>query len=130
MRAFELNQLAIDPDDVPADTNVPFVKRDVRPMERSGVVIRFPLRTSHAALIKLVDGSGQPMALGSIVTLRTTGAAVPVGHDGEAFIENLDADNFIHVEQIDRTRCSARFRYRHATGEIPVIGPVRCEVEL
>ena len=128
LRAFELNQLAIDPDDVPADTNVPFVRRTVRPMERSGVVIRFPLRTSHAGLLKLIDEAGRPLALGSVVMAQLDREAVPVGYDGEAFVENLAADNAILVELVDGRRCKARFAYRSQAGEIPVIGPVRCEM--
>ena len=94
--------------------------------DRSGVVVRFPVRISHGALLRLVDEAGRPLPVGSVATLATTRAAVPVGYDGEAYVEDLDRSNKVTVEQPNGRRCAASFDYLPAPGEIPTIGPLAC----
>jgi outer membrane usher protein len=128
LRSFEINHLSIDPLDVPVDTTVPFATRDVRPQDRSGVIVRFPLKTSHGALLRLTDEAGKPIPVGSIATLQSSGVAVPVGYDGEAYLVDLQAHNKVNVEKPDGRRCAASFDYRNTPGEIPTIGPLPCQV--
>jgi outer membrane usher protein len=126
MRAFDVNQLGIEPTDVPADATLSNDKRVVRPQDRSGVVIRFPIQFSHAALLQLVDAAGLPLPLGSSVTLRATGAVVPVGYDGNAYVEGLSPRNELAVELPNGHHCTASFDYKPVSGDIPSIGPLRC----
>ena len=127
MRAFDLNHIAIDPADIPPDATITITTREVRPQDRSGVVVRFPIKISHGAILRLVDANGVAVPLGSIATLRATGVAVPVGYDGEAYVEDLNAHNKVEVEGPDGRRCSVAFDYQPVPGEIPAIGPLHCE---
>ena len=126
MRAFDLNQIAIEPTDIPPEATINVAKRELRPQDRSGVVVRFPIKFSHAALLRLVDEAGSPLPLGSTATLRATGAIVPVGYDGDAYVEDLSPHNELTVERPDRRRCTAAFDYKPLPGDIPSIGPLRC----
>jgi outer membrane usher protein len=126
MRSFDLNHIAIEPTDIPPEATIDNDKREMRPQDRSGVVVRFPIRFSHAALLKLIDEAGLPLPLGSTATLRATGAVVPVGYDGDAYVENLSPYNEVIVEQPDGRRCKVAFDYRSLPGDIPSIGPLRC----
>ena len=101
LRSYDINHLAIEPNDVPLDTAVPVASREVRPQDRSGVLVEFPLRASRGALLRLMDNSGKPIPLGSTATAQPGGTTAPVGYDGETFIENLD-------EIRDRGRASQR----------------------
>jgi outer membrane usher protein len=78
---------------------VPFASREVRPQDRSGVIVRFPLKTSRGALLRLTDDTGQPLPVGSAATLRSTSVASPVGHGGEAYLVDLQAQNQVDVEK-------------------------------
>jgi outer membrane usher protein len=69
----------------------------------------------------------QPIALGSTATLRSSGAVIPVGYDGEAYADDLLPANAATIEQPDGRRCSVTFPYRPVSGEIPVIGPLVCK---
>jgi outer membrane usher protein len=129
LRSFEINHLEIDPLDVPADASIAYATRDVRPQDRSGVVVDFPIRTSHGALLRLVDESGTPLPVGGAATLAATGAKVPVGYDGEAYVVDLQAHNELTVEQKDGKRCTAAFDYHPMAGDIPTIGPLTCREE-
>jgi outer membrane usher protein len=127
MRAFDVNHIGIEARDIPADAALALDSRIVRPQDRSGVVIRFPIRFSHGALLRLVDDAGAPIHLGSTATLEVTGAIVPVGYDGEAYLEDLGAHNRITVELVNGKHCTARFDYNPVPGDIPTIGPISCQ---
>jgi outer membrane usher protein len=126
MRAFDLNHISIDPTDVPADVSLSSDKLTLRPQDRSGVVIKFPIHISHSALLKLVDQAGAFVPQGSVATLRATTVVVPVGYDGEAYLEDLSPHNELSVEYPDGKRCAVVFDYLPLRGDIPSIGPLQC----
>jgi outer membrane usher protein len=127
LRSFDLNHIAIEPTDIPVDATVPYTTRDVRPQDRSGVVVRFPVQMSRGALLRLVDDAGLPLPVGSAATLTATGAAVPVGYGGEAFVEDLKPrNNQLTVQDPGGRRCVVVFNYQAVPGEIPTIGPLAC----
>ncbi len=126
MRAFDLNQISIAPTDIPPDVTIDVASRQVRPQDRSGVVLKFPIKFSHGALLRLVDETGSAVPLGSTATLRATGVVVPVGYDGDAYVEDLSLHNQLAIEFPDGRRCAVAFDYSPVTGEIPSIGPLRC----
>jgi outer membrane usher protein len=126
MRSFDLNNITIEPTDIPPDVTINNASYSMRPQDRSGVVVRFPIKFSHGALLRLVDESGAPLPLGSAATLKATGAVAPIGYDGEAYMEGLSPQNELSVERADGQHCRATFNYRPVPGEIPSIGPLRC----
>ena len=126
LRSFEINQLSIEPLDAPITADVPLTRREVRPQDRSGVIVRLPVINKRSALLKLVDVSGKAIRVGSAATLSSTGVAVPVGYDGEAFLVDLQSRNEVVVEQPDGRRCVATFDYQATAYQIPVLGPLQC----
>lgn len=126
MRSFDLNHVAIDPADIPAEASISNVKREFRPQDRSGVVVKFPIKFSHGALLRLVDEAGVAVPLGSTATLWATGTVVPVGYDGDAYVEELHPHNELTIERPDGQRCTVVFDYKSVAGDIPSIGPLRC----
>ena len=126
LRSFDANRLSIDPLDAPLDARVETVEKVVRPFDRSGVVVRFPLAPSHGALVRLVDGAGTAGRLGTMVPLSSTGAIAPVGYDGAAYLEDLRDANVLLVERPDASRCVIRFAFRPTRDEVPNIGPLSC----
>jgi len=127
LQAFTINHLAIEPLDVPIDVTLDHDVRDVRPQDRTGVIVRFPTSVSRAALLRLVDGGGVAIPAGSTATLRGTGTVAPVGYDGETYLLDLEPTNIVDIVQPDGTGCSAGFDYVRVPGQIPVIGPLTCE---
>ncbi len=127
MLSFQLNHIAVDPTDIPADATLNNDKRAFRPRDLSGVVLKFPIKFSHAALLQLVNEAGVPLPLGSSATLKATSAVFPVGYDGDAYVEDLSLHNELSVERPDGQRCTVAFDYKPLPGEIPSIGPLRCQ---
>jgi len=127
LRSFDINHLAIESANIPADTTVTTLTREVRPPNRAGIVVKFPLRKSQSALLQLVDEKGTPVPLGSTAKLRATSSIVPVGYDGNAYLEGLDTHNEIEVERPNGQRCRVSFDYHAVPGDIPKIGPLLCQ---
>ncbi|HUD12935.1 MAG TPA: fimbria/pilus outer membrane usher protein [Terracidiphilus sp.] len=128
MRSFDLNHIAISATDIPSDVTIDDATVELRPQDRSGVVVKFPVKISHAALLRLVDEAGVPMSIGSAATLQATGVTVAVGYDGDAYVEDLSPHNELSVEGINGRRCTVAFDYKPVAGDIPSIGPLRCLV--
>jgi outer membrane usher protein len=126
MRAFDVNHIAIEATDIPADVTVNDTARVVRPQDRSGVVVKFPITVSHGALVRLTDETGEPIPLGSVARLKGVEAAAPVGYEGEAYMEGLAPHNKLTVTLPDGRTCTVAFDYKPVHGEIPTIGPLRC----
>ncbi len=126
LRSYEANRVSIDPTDVPADAEVPATETIVRPQDRSAVVVTFPIRRSHAALVVLVTPAGQALALGSKVIVQESNETGVVGHDGETFLRNLAEHNRLAVTEPAVTLCSAVFDYKGVSGDLPRIGPLIC----
>lgn len=128
LQSFQVNHLAIDPSDVPIDATLSTTTMEVRPEDRSGVVVHFPIKYSHGALLKLVDAQGKPLPLGSAATLQPNGTAVPVGYGGEAYVLDLGAANTVSVQLPNGRTCEVHFPYHPVHDSIPTIGPLRCLV--
>jgi outer membrane usher protein len=126
MLSFQLNHIRIEPTDIPADASLITDAREMRPQDRSGVVVKFPIKFNHAALLQMVDEAGVPLPMGSVATLRATGAIVPVGYDGDAYVEDLSPHNELTVERPNGQRCTVAFDYKPLPDDIPSIGPLRC----
>ena len=60
---------------------------------------------------------------------RSRKASVPVGYDGEAYVQDLRHHNELAVEPPDGSRCTVAFDYMPAPGDIPTIGPLTCRPE-
>ena len=131
LRSFERNHIAINPTDVAMDTSIAFTSRDVRPQDHAGIVVTFPTKLSHGALIKLVDKAGHAVPVGAVATLAKTATAFPVGYAGEAYVEDLaEGDNPLIVEGANGHRCTLNLVYHAVAGDIPVIGPLTCDADL
>jgi len=105
---------------------VTVTRKKVRPQDRSGVVVKFPVKIDAGALLRLVDGSGKPLPVGSTATLKSSGAAVPVGYDGEAYVVDLQNRNQVLVERPDGDKCLVSFDFKSAPNQIPTLGPLTC----
>ncbi len=127
MRSFELNNIRIEPTDIPPDATLVTDKREIRPQDRSGVVVKFPIKFNHAALLQMVDEAGVPLPMGSVATLRSTGAVFPIGYDGDAYVEDLSPHNELTVVRPNGQRCTVDFDYMSLPDDIPSIGPLRCQ---
>ncbi|UAJ10465.1 fimbria/pilus outer membrane usher protein [Glacieibacterium megasporae] len=124
LRAYESNQIAIDPLSLADDALPAAYAISVRPADRIGVIARFDAHHVRAARVRLVDALGVPVAPGSRATLNASGLSVPIGYDGEAYLTGLADDNRVTVAFFDGKSCTAVF----TSGQSPptIVGPLVC----
>jgi outer membrane usher protein len=124
--SYQNNRLAVDTVNLPPDISVGQTSILVRPPDRSGVIVDFHIKKVRAALVKLTDGRGQPIPLGSVA--KVEGAEdQPVGYDGEAYVTGLQPTNKMEVVLPQGTTCVVQFDYKPEIGDIPIIGPIVCK---
>jgi outer membrane usher protein len=127
MRSFDLNHISIEPSDIPPDVKLGYAARTMRPQDRSGVIVKFPIKVSNSALLRIVGEDGKPIPLGSTAALRASGTVAPVGYDGNAYLEGLGSHNEVTIERENGSLCTLSFEYDPRPGEIPTIGPLTCK---
>jgi outer membrane usher protein len=125
LNAYQDNRLAIDPLDLPADDRVQRVETVVAPADRSGVVVRFPVKRVRAASAVLVDANGTPLPVGSSVD-SGDGPPSYVGYDGMVYLDNLGGSTSLRVTLPDGSVCDTSFTYPASARNLPELGPLTC----
>jgi outer membrane usher protein len=126
LNAYQNNQLAIDPMQLPANVRLTSTKLMATPSDRSGTLVRFGITPIRAASILLADSAGQPLPLGSLVRVNgQAGEPSLVGFDGVVYLDTLEPHNVLAVDT-PAGACRVSFDYRKDGEGIPEIGPLRC----
>ncbi len=123
--AYRRNRVSIDPLQLPADVQMDNHQALVVPAERAGVRVDFGLRRVRAALLTLIDSTGQPLPLGSRI-LRDGNRLGVVGHDGQAYVEALRVQNRLVVQLADGSGCIVEFGLPETADAFPTMGPLVC----
>lgn len=125
LRSYQANRVSIDPLSLPATASVTVTAMDAVPMRRSGVVLSFGGGVDRSALIVLRDTAGAFVPVGASVRIGR-GEAVPVGYDGEVWIDGLKPENDLVATMASGT-CRARFPFAPDPDQQQVvIDPVVC----
>lgn len=126
LNAYEDNLIGIDVLALPADIRVGDIEAVVTPSDRAGTTVAFELARVRAATVILVDAAGEPLPVGSTVTVRgAESSRAMVGFDGETYLEALEDRNVLDVKTAG-TDCVALFDYPRTGDVLPRIGPITC----
>lgn len=118
------NQISIDARDVPLDAEVGSVREVAVPLDRSGVLVKFPVARAEHALVVLHTATGAPVPAGAVVTLNGDETFL-VGYDGQAYLKRLAARNALQVNW-GAGQCRVEFEFRAVAGAQQQIGPLHC----
>ncbi len=129
LNAWQRNQIAIDPMQLPADMRIDHVKTIATPSDRAGTLVQFGITPVRAASVVLVNASGKPVPVGSRVRItgQPDGNAI-VGFDGAVYLDTLQTHNTLDVETPTGT-CHVSFDYHKQGDSIPEIGPLTCRAQ-
>jgi outer membrane usher protein len=125
LRGFENNRISVEAADLPLDAQVDDLQLTVAPGTGSGVSVRFPVKRSIAATLRLVTADGTPVPAGSFVRIGGEKREFPVGFDGKLFLAGLAEHSTIEAQWNDR-RCSADIVIARDAEAVPELGTVSC----
>lgn len=122
------NSIALDPVNLPVDSNLAETHRKVVVARQSGVVLDFGDQAGGgAAIVGFVDTTGAPISLGSSVAVMGADSEEnTVGYDGQAFLRNLKRNNEVEINLPDGKSCRASFSFKPQTNEQAFIEGVVC----
>lgn len=127
LNAWQDNRIGIDPLDLPADARIQRVDAVVAPSDRSGVLVRFPVKYVRAATILLVDAAGKPLKVGGTVDTGDGGEPAVIGFDGMVYLDRLQAGNTtLRIQPAEGSACSVTFTYPDKATDLPQLGPFTC----
>lgn len=127
LRGWQRNRVAIDPDGLGANFEVPAIERLVTPANASGIRVRFALEQIRTAIVLLHDADRVPVAAGTRVRRNDGGEAI-VGFDGELWL-----DDYVEGERLSWARadagCVVTSPPLPASQVMPRLGPLDCVPE-
>jgi len=122
---YQKNRLTIDPGELPFDVEIKGVKEMATPYARSGLLVEFPVRRSHNALVVLHRPNGTPVPGGARVTASPSGLTFIVARRGQVYLTDLESENRIAVQWPDG-HCDLSIRLPADGQAEPRIGPLIC----
>ena len=124
---YRQNSIRLDPNELPISAELDTIEMVTVPPARSGVLVKFPVRSGRGALIAIVLDDGQAAPAGAQIELEGDTKEFFVARRGEAFITGLQAKNTLRLKWNGQA-CSMSVELpAEAKGdEIARVGPVTC----
>jgi outer membrane usher protein len=124
--SYQINSIRLDPSELPISAELDSIEQIVTPPARSGVLVKFPVRTGRGALIKFELDDGEPVPPGAELELVGDTHEFFVARRGEAFVTGLQAKNVVRLKWADKT-CSVDVDLPPGSpDEIARVGPLKC----
>lgn len=120
------NSVRIDDQGVPLDLDINLTEKQIVPMPRTGVFVRFAAEKAKGALLVLTTEDGKPVPLGAEVTASSSSQTAIVAMHGEVFVQDMELPGYVLVHWQDH-QCRAEVPVA-AHGEVlPRLGPLVCK---
>jgi outer membrane usher protein len=117
LRSYDINNITLDPSNLPVDARIDHTKQTVRPTERAGAVVNFKVETEgQVALVTLKTESGDFIETGSTGTIDGKREFI-VGYDGQAYLDNIGETHRLSITQPTRGKCEAEITVSTAGAE-------------
>lgn len=95
LQPYRANSIRLDPNELPISAEIDSIELTAVPASRSGVKVKFPVRSGRGALIKIELQDGQPAPAGATVAIRGDDKEFYVARRGEAFVTGLPESSVV-----------------------------------
>lgn len=125
LRSYQNNKILVDPTNLPIDATMVSTQEVISPADRAGIMVRFArVDDTKSALVTFKRPNGSFVPPGAVG--RAGQSEFTVGHDGLAFVRDLQDANTVSIEFIDG-QCAASFAFRRSPGQQVRINDVICQ---
>jgi outer membrane usher protein len=126
LAAYQTNTIRLNANDLPMSAELDNIETTAVPAWRSGVSVKFPVRSGHGALVKVVMADGEPVPTGAIAELIGDGKEFFVARRGEVFLTGLQQRNTVNLKWQSHA-CSVAFDLPDIPADqILRLGPMTC----
>ena len=129
LRPYQKNTVRIEQADLPFDAKIDAVQLDAVPYLRSGLLLKFPVKRSHGALLTIVLENGEPLPAGAQVQIIGDNVeqneVFPTGLRGEVYLTGLAASNQLRVTLLEQS-CEFMLPFPESTDPLPHLGTYIC----
>ncbi len=126
LNSYQPNEIRVEADDLPADARVGKERDIVVPPYRSGVIVAPDVRRVAAAIVRVRDAGGAPVAAGAAVKVEPDAQATNVAQRGEFYVTGTPGRKRAVIESHGRT-CSIDFTLAAARERaFQTLGPFKC----
>jgi len=123
LRAYEVNEVSLDPTELPMDAVLSNPAIKVTPAYRSGALVRFPVTRGDAVVMQLLQPGGQPVPAGAVVSVG--GTEFPVALSGRVQVNGVTGSARA-VASWRNGRCSFEITRPAGNDPLPDLGEVPC----
>ena len=129
LRPYQKNSVRIEQADLPFDVQIDAEQLDVVPYFRSGLIVKFPVKSSRGALLSVVLENGEPLPAGAQVQIigDKTGEneVFPSGMRGEVYLTGLTTSNQLRAIWGQQS-CEFALPFPETTELLPHLGTYVC----
>jgi outer membrane usher protein len=126
---YQNNSVRINPTELPINAELDSIEQVVVPAARSGVIVKFPVRSGRGALITVKLENGDEAPAGATVQMPGDKEEFYVGRRGEVYITGLQDKDTLHMK-LDDTTCTFDISLPPANpDDISRVGPVTCKTD-
>lgn len=121
---YQKNPLRVELEDLPLDAQVNVAEVNPIPYYLSGLAVKFPIKNSSSASMKLLLPSGEPVPVGAVVKMNQE--KFPIGYEGQLYLTDLQENNELEVTIKNKTYiCS--IPYKKSKEILPDLGEIKCQ---
>jgi len=126
LQPYRSNSVRLDPNELPISAELDTIELAAVPAYRSGVKVKFPVRSGRGALIKIELQDGRPAPAGGVITIKGDTKEFYVARRGEAFVTGLRPENVVTMTWNGQS-CDMKITLPPGTlDDISRVGPVTC----
>jgi outer membrane usher protein len=123
---YQNNSVRINPTELPINAELDSIEQVVVPAARSGVIVKFPVRSGRGALITVKLDNGNNAPAGATVTIAGDKEEFYVGRRGEVYVTGLQEKDTL-LMKLDDTTCTFNISLPPENpNDISRVGPVTC----
>jgi outer membrane usher protein len=125
LRPYQENHIRIEQADLPLDAQIDALSINAAPYFRSGFLLKFPVRRSRGATLKIILDNGQSLPAGATVQIIGRDEEFPVALQGNVYITGLAPDNHLRVLWHELS-CELEVSFPETEEPLPDLGTFTC----
>jgi len=128
IRPYEKTKIEIKDNEIPLEANAELLEMYPVAYARSGVIVKFPIKISKNALVRIHLPNDNPIPAGATVNIINRKENFIAGRNGEVYLTDLSEKNQLIVSWLEN-RCELNVEIDPQQTYEQIIGPIKCNLK-